>query len=478
MVWPDLEAPRRPKNVVLAHAFGERFDLPVSIWLVMISGAAVVIASFLFVFRRVVIDREGAAAPDIVDVRREHPMWSVAAVVLTFGVALAGIFGAQAQAENIATTMFWIVVWLVLPLSCGVLGDWTASVNPFGAVARWADSARLRRVLIGRDGPLGWSERVNWWPAALLFFVLVCGELIYNVTATQPKVIGTALVLYAVVSAFLGLLFGPAWVQRGEVFGVLFATWGRLGWFRFGASGRRGFAGGLVVPFDRSLGRIVFVLLQLISVNFDGLMATNRWGRWERGFDFSKGQLDTFRLVSFVVLTVALCLVFAVFAQIALRIAGRAAGWRSSLAGLMPSLLPIAFGYLLAHNLQYVLVNLQLLFPLIGNPVGSESWPLHLPYPFNDDFEVHPAFLPLQFFWYVAVVAIVLAHVAAVVLAHRYLARTVRDPLQARRSEYPWLVAMVGYTCFSLWLIAQDVQKDETQVAALGHVVLHAVGLR
>ena len=41
-----------------------------------------------------------------------------------------------------------------------------------------------------------------------------------------------------------------------------------------------------------------------------------------------------------------------------------------ALAALLPSLLPIAFGYLLAHNLEFLVVNGQLLIPLAGNPAG------------------------------------------------------------------------------------------------------------
>jgi hypothetical protein len=123
-------------------------------------------------------------------------------------------------------------------------------------------------------------------------------------------------------------------------------------------------------------------------------------------------------------------------------------------------MLPIAFGYLLAHNLQYLLVNGQLLGPLLGNPTGRDSWPLHLPYPFNEDYVVRPAFLPTALYWYVGVAAIVGAHVLAVVLAHRHLGRRGADPRAAHLSEYPWLVAMVGYTMVSLVLIAQPLTES------------------
>lgn len=33
----------------------------------------------------------------------------------------------------------------------------------------------------------------------------------------------------------------------------------------------------------------------------------------------------------------------------------------------------------------------------------------------------------------------------------------------ARRSDYPWLVAMVAYTMLSLWLLAQPLVKERAQ---------------
>jgi len=101
----------------------------------------------------------------------------------------------------------------------------------------------------------------------------------------------------------------------------------------------------------------------------------------------------------------------------------------------------------------------SVLFPLIGNPPGLESWPIHLGYPFNDDYDPHVNFLTSAFYWYVSLVVIVAVHVYAVVIAHRYLVRVAPDERRQRRSEFPWLAAMVGYTCLSLWLLAQPLTE-------------------
>ncbi|GAC1445589.1 MAG: hypothetical protein NVSMB55_27460 [Mycobacteriales bacterium] len=448
----------------LAHAFGKRYDLPIPLVLFVVGGALVVVASFVLIVRR----GAGAADPDdrardAPPTRRPHPLPGALAVVVTAGLTWIGLVGSQTIAENILPTVFWLLVWIAVPLSCGLLGDWTRPVNPFAALARWTDNAGLRRVILARDTPLPWPSWLGWWPAVGLYFLLACGELIYNLTATLPHVIATGFVAYALVNLAFGLLLGEGWLVHGEVFTVLLSTWGRLGWFRFGAAGRRGFVGGLTSSFDPTPSRITFVLLLLISVNFDGLLATPRWASFERTTLGAAGSgLHIFRMAAFLLLALVLTVVFGAFAYGAAQAGRHDVGPRRALSGLLPSMLPIAFAYLLAHNLQYLLVNSQLLGPLIGNPAGKPSWALHLPYPFNDTFEPDPTFLPSAFYWYVGVAAIVGAHVLAVLLAHRYLGRRGADERAARRSEYPWLVAMVGYTMLSLILIAQPLTKENT----------------
>jgi hypothetical protein len=465
--------PGTGSSAVLAHAFGKRYELPIPLLLFVLGGAVVVLASFALVAARQVSQErpDGADDGEAGPPGRLRPVPAVLGVAVLAGLVAAGLAGGQEVAENIVPTAFWLVVWVVVPLSCGLLGDWTIGWNPFGTLSRLADRPGWRRVLLGSEQPVAWPAWLAWWPAVGLYFLIACGELVFNLTATLPRNTAIGLGLYAVVCAGAGVLFGPAWVGRGEVFTVLFATWGRLGVFRFGAPGRRGVAGGLRVPFERSTSRVAFVLLLLISVNFDGLLATPEWASLERGrlgaLAVGGARLETFRVGAFLVLALAITLVFGLFATVALRVARSGAGPLAALTGLLPSLVPIAFGYLLAHNVQYVLVNSQLLFPLLGNPVGRESWPVHLPYPFNDSYDPRVQLFPSAVYWYLAVVVIVGVHVLAVVLAHHQLSAAEEDagPRRARASELPWLVAMVGYTMLSLWLLAQPLVSETTAPA-------------
>ena len=447
---------------MLAHAFGERYDSPVPLSLFVLGGALVVLASFALVYRREVA-ADDAPRADVVAPPR-GPAWLGALSVLVLGgLVLGGLLGSQEVSENLTPVFVWLVLWVALPLVVGVVGDFTGPVNPFAAIARAAGSPRIRRLVLDRTAPLPWPPRLGWWVSAVVYFLVVVAELVVNRTATLPRVTASGLLVYALVCAAGGVVFGAdAWNTRAELWTVLFSTWGRMGRWRFRAGGRTGFAGGLDAPFEASASRVVGVLLLLVSVSFDGLLSTPQWGSFAaalpNGLASGTDGFDVLATAAFAALTALTLVVFGAFARAAAR-AGEHPDGRllPALTGLLPSLLPIAFGYLFAHYLQYVVISGQLLLTLLGNPVGSPSWPLTPPYPFDGSYVVDTGLLPTAVLWYVQIVVIVAAHVVAVVLAHRHLGRTATTVALARRSEWPWLAAMVGYTMLSLWLLAQPI---------------------
>jgi hypothetical protein len=432
----------------LAHAFGERVELPIPVIAFILGGAAVVAASFVVVLPTRV---HGTAdeGPDTTHVRPVTAVAGVVGLLIVAGLCWAGLAGTQELAENIVPTAFWVYIWVILPLLVGLLGDFTSGSNPFGFLAQLGERASRRK--------LAWPERLGWWPAVVLLAAGTIAELIFNQATTLPRFIAWMLIGYAGYCLVMGAAFGAApFRARGELFSVLFDTWGRLGYFRYGAPGRRGFAGGLEHPFERTVSRTVFVLMLLVAISFDGVLSTPQWQDFERNhiaFGDVHAQ-ERLRIATFLVLVLALYGLFLLFSAAVSRAGGRRLSTRETLSRLLPSLVPIAFGYLLAHYLQYVLINGQLLLPLIGAP-GGPGTNLHLPYPFNDSYEVNTSFLPNSFYWYVDVIVIVTVHIAAVVLAHRALARAGTSEETARRAEYPWIIAMVAYTSLSLWLLAQ-----------------------
>ncbi|MFN2569976.1 MAG: hypothetical protein ABR564_10325, partial [Candidatus Dormibacteria bacterium] len=436
----------------------------------IVGGAVVVFVSFLLVLPRAVGPE---AAADVESSHREEAPppasrigASIAALVLLL-LMLSGWAGSQEPGENIISTAFWLLIWVVMPISCALLGNWTATVNPFAGLARLADRDAVRRRLLG--GPaVRWPDWLGWWPSVILFFVVATGELVFNALATVPRVTAWGLLAYALLSAAGGVIVGAdAWLARGEIFSVLFGTWGRLGLFRFGAPGPRGFGGGLRAPFEPSVSRITFVLLLLVSVSFDGLLTTDAW-RSARGhlpLGIAPGTAPYLALTT-MALVVLLLVAWALFGGFAAAV--RAVGRMPHsviqvLAGLLPSLLPIALGYLIAHNAEYIAINGQLLIPLAGNPAGL-GWHL-LPAPFDDSYAINANILPSGVVWYLQVALIIGVHIAAVVMAHRFLGRAARTVGLARRSEAPWVIAMVAYTMTSLWLLAQPLVEEGVTAA-------------
>ena len=458
--------------MILAHAFGARYDLPVPLVYFVTGGALVVFLSFLLVLPRPVETPAGERAPDGSYLPGHRPLPAGLGLLVLALLVVAGIIGSQEVPENIVPTAFWLILWILVPITCGVLGDWTAPFNPFATLARLADRDGARRALLGSADTVPWPSRLGWWPAVAVFFLVASGELIYNTWATRPIVTAVALLVYAALSALAGLLFGAeAWITRGEMFSVLYATWGRLGWWRFGRPGLSGFLGGLEQDFEASASRITFVFLLLMSVTFDGLLATPAWKRLELqlppSFSVGSARYIVLAEAAFITLAFLAWVVFGGFSR-AVRRVGRLSGpLNRAVVALIPSLLPIAFGYLVAHNFAYLLVNGQLLIPLSGNPFGIDGWQW-LPAPFNDSYEINKQPVPASAIWYFQVALIVLVHIAAVVVAHRHLARATRTRVEAQRSEWPWIVAMVAYTMTSLWLLAQPIAKEPGTKAASG----------
>jgi hypothetical protein len=438
-----------PVNLVPLHAFGARYDLPAPLYLFLIGAGAVVFISFLLVLQRPVA-RQQPVGDDVPPVP-QVPSWPgwlmlVVAVVMVLG----GLFGTQSTPDNVVVTAFWLVFWIAMPISVAIVGNYWPYISPLNVVAR----------LVGKEARMPWPRWFGYWPATLLFFLFACGELVFNGVTTTPAGTAEVILAYGIVNAIMASLFGAeTWLRRGEVFSVLFATWSRLGYFRFGAPGRRGFFGGLTRPFEPSISRLTFVLMLLVSVSFDGLLATPAWKNLVAALPESlRPAAPGYTVLLVLVFAGMVVLIWAIFAGFAAAV--RAVGHLdepllSVVAGLIPSLVPIAFGYLLAHNFDYLAINGQLLIHQASDPFGMG---LNLFGTLN--YEPNRNLIPTAFVWYFEIVLIIGVHIAAVVLAHGYLGRVARTERQGRRAEWPWIAAMVGYTMTSLWLLAQPIVQE------------------
>jgi hypothetical protein len=192
-------------------------------------------------------------------------------------------------------------------------------------------------------------------------------------------------------------------------------------------------------------------VLALAAVTFDGLSETAPWAALMTELFKALlpivGALNTVlvvRALGLVGLWLAFLAAFSAAAWLTRRLhdAGRQPPPLGSIVGAYAAtLLPIAGGYLIAHYLTLIVQGVVWIPTLIADPLSTVA-------PLLD-------WIPISGVWYLSVGAIVLGHIAAVVLAHRLALRdSASRPVVA---GLPLVVLMVGYTVLSLWIIAQPI---------------------
>src|SRR6516165_2644238 len=465
-----------------AHGFGQRYDLPLPLSLYLFGAAAAVVVSFIIVGLFV----RGDASRPRLDQRFDLTSLGIGELILnpatglvpqlvafaTFAVTVAaGFIGSQDPYRNIAPTMVWIIFWVGLAYVSAFAGDIWALVNPWRTI--FAAVERLSKLVANRPR-LGYPEALGVWPACLLLLVFSWIELVYPSPA-EPRHIAWFATAYTLLTWAGMVLFGEeTWLQRGEVFTLVFSTFARLAPTEIDRRERicllRPFAGGLLAGGPASPSMTAFVLLLLSTVLYDGLLATPQWVAAESvaaavlgGGESAVLVVRSIGLVGFWLFFLG---VFIGVAAIMSRFAGGLYSARQMAQHLAVTLVPIVIGYHLAHYLLLLLVQGQYVVPLISDPFGF-GWNLFG----TSGYRVDIAVVGARFAWYTAVTAILLGHIAAVSLAHIKAMRLLSDRAAALRAELPLTALMVAYTCLSLSIIAEPIVErraaDEAPSTAL-----------
>ena len=489
-----------------AHGFGERYYLPVPLYL-YISGAGLAVAlSFAAIgyFLRGRRGHGGYSTFNLLQLRAgrllAHPILLLAvravSVALFLLTVAAGALGSQAPIENLAPTMVWILWWVGIAYVSALLGNVWALINPLKIIFDWAD-ALYRRFNPGDELSLrlSYPEKLGVWPAFVLFFIFAWIELVYPNSAT-PRNIAFYIVAYSMVTWTGMVIYGKeVWLSKGEAFSVVFGLLARFApsevnvqdpasckacpaqceAFSDGcvdcyhcfalaneASRRlniRPFGAGLLRDQEASPSLLALVVLVLATVTFDGFTATPVWVDIVQAllpiFSFLGGDrltgVETAGLLAFPVLFL---LVYWGF-SLAMAYASGSAVPAQRLARLFVfSLVPIALAYHLAHFLSFLLIQGQLIIPLASDPFGY-GWDLLG----AAEFEPNIAIVGARFAWITSVISIVAGHVVAVYVAHVVALKRLPNRTAALRSQYPMLVLMVGYTMVSLWILAQPITE-------------------
>jgi len=348
---------------------------------------------------------------------------------------VAGLFGTQDPFRNLVPAFVWIAWWIGFTYLCALLGDLWAVLNPWNAL--YPESFSLRRSL---------PAAVGVWPAAALLLAFGWVEIVWEGNAVPANIAWLALA-YSVLTWAGMFVFGrEAWLASGEAFSVYFGFLARLApsEVRAGCWYVRPPAAGLLDARPVSLSEAFFVVVMLAVVTFDGLRETPFWAVSEAHWTVATtlGLLATP-----CVFALAVLIVCAAMARLTHELSA------TELARLfVPTLLPIALAYHVAHYLSYLLVAGQVVIALASDPLGR-GWDLFG----TARYQIAPGIVGARFAWYTSVIVIVAGHVLAMYIAHRLALARFSERRSALRSQYPFAALMVAYTMLSLWILAQPV---------------------
>jgi hypothetical protein len=446
-----------------AHAFAQRYDLPLPLWHYLAGAGATVALTFVVA---ALVLREGRGPPVILRIDLPSRLVRIVTMALRgfglFAFALllaAGFFGEQGDWDgNLLPVTLWIAWWVGFAFVSASLGNLWPLLDPWRSVG----------TCFTWQPPFAWPRWLGAWPAVALFFVFAWVELAWTENAVPSK-LATLILAYSLLSwTGMGLFGAAAWQKNADPFARFFGLFARFA--PFGVEGGklilRPFGAGLAQRDLPSAATSGFIVLMLSTVSFDGLSETPLWDSLAgeaMGALYVAGVVPLIGYASAgsLVKTLGLAATPLLFAAVYLPVcalAGRFAGEGMATTarryGL--TLVPIAIAYHLAHYLSYLLIQGQALLPLLSDPLNL-GWDLFG----TRSREVDIGIIGMESVWFFAVGAIVAGHVAAVALAHRETLRTEGRPTSSPHAvviaQLPLLVFMVAYTMLSLWILSQPI---------------------
>jgi hypothetical protein len=447
-------------------------------WLFLSTGGAVVGASFLL----------ASFATDRAFLKRVHGyggslpapgrVWRfIGGAVGVGGLAATlyfGFAGPDTPFRNLAILLVWVAFWTGYVTTTYLVGNTWPALNPFRAIVEGLSAVGVP------TGVVSYPERLGAWPGVAALLALVYIEVV-SPLADEPRLLGTLVAGYAVVSVGGGLVVGPrVWFHRVDPVAKLLAAYGRAAPIRShapavttgddvdssvaadGGHARAGtdsatvdsggrVTGGLSVRLPGAgltdvdgvggVDEAAFVVAVLYVTTFDGFVGTAAWGTVAR-------TLAGVGVPPVAVYLGAYLAGFGLFLGaywVAVASARRTADAYLSTATLArryaPPLLAIAAGYHLAHNLGALLTLAPTLASVLASPIAPPQNPPQL------------AGLP-GWFGGLEIAFVLVGHLVAVWVAHATSFELFPSRLQAVRSQYGVTLVMVLYTMTSLWIVA------------------------
>ncbi len=431
----------------VAHASGRGFVMMLPVGYVMFGGALAVLISFIALS---LLPRVRQAVPAAAPALRYGRWASLISLLVIVIMIIMGLIGSRDPAENLLPLGVWTLWWVVIVLLHPLFGNLWAAINPFTGLhalltGAWAGP--------GKPPPLRYPAWVSYWPSLVIFFAFAWFQLVYP--APEDADVLAAVVGAYLLLGFMGvLLFGPdAWLGKADPFAVFQYQLGVAA--PFGNGGLRLPGVGLLALPPLPLSGMLFILLTLSAISFDGFSHTFAWlsliGINPLDFPGRTAVMGANTLglfLSFVVLAGG----FLMSVWLGWLWSGRRVGLAILCGRLVYSLIPISIAYHFAHYLSYALVELQYLALALNDPLASGADLFGLGH-YHVTASFQNTASGARMIFSVQTVAIVVGHVIGVAVARAMVAETGLPARAMAKLELPLAICMVLYTAFGLWLL-------------------------
>ena len=468
----------------MAHAFGQRYDLPLPLWLFISAGAVTVAISFIII-ALFVRDTHKTKTPTKLSLLNNpvgkffiHPMSIGLLRFIFLGLFLliiaTGFWGSQNPLNNLSIVMVWVIAWVGLAFICALFGNFWALINPWNTIFLCAESGyrKLTGNHLSRHNE--YPIKMGYWPSFIFFLCFAWLELNWS-GSNIPSSVATAISIYTILTLTGMWFYGrETWLCYGECFSVVYALFSRFSITegRINSEKREWFLRPLGIGLlreDESLPEpslVFFILLVLSTVSYDGFTETETFQQINIGYiEFIKnltgnelenlGQslFDSIALLSFPMIFI---LTYGFFIWLGAFMDEETERTVELARAFIFSIIPISIAYHLSHYISLLAIEGQVAIKLISDPFGF-GWDLFS----TSAYEVDIAIINAKFVWYFSIILIVLGHIIAVYIAHMEALRICAGRSEERYgtliSQVPMIVLMIGYTMLSLWIIAQPI---------------------
>ena len=434
----------------LAHSAARGFVLLLPTGYVIFGGALAVLASSAIASLLGFRPSRSEVGERLPSARRSLFPSLVSAVLLGL-LIWTGFSGPRDPAENLLPLAIWTLWWVVLVLLHPLFGNLWAALNPFSGV-----HLLLNRALGGRlePPPLRLPVSLAYWPAVLTFAAFAWFQLV-DAGPQDPSRLALVVAFYAAATVLAAVAFGPkAWLGLGDPFAVFLAQLGATA--PFTRAGVRLPGAGLLSLAPLPLAGILFVLLTLSSISFDGFANSFVWfaAIGVNPLDYpGRTALMAANTLGLAGSFLALTSLFMAAVTFGWWWAGRPRQLLPLLGRFVFSLIPVSIAYHFAHYLGDTLLNLQYLALALNDPTGSDANLLGLAHAHVTASFQNTASGALVLYT-TQTAAVIIGHLVAVLVAHTMAIETGCSRAVVLKLETPLACFVVFYTAFGLWLLA------------------------